>query len=209
MPTSLARFQIRQRFEIAAISKHCDFSCDSYTHSQQVWRRHWLRFRWRSAISNLIDLLMGLFREAVFHHGGGPENCSSAFMGRFPSSMGRFPSLMGRFLECLNGPFSLLKIPWETAHEEKGIKRFLISTRNFAAISRRCDCGFAIWASKVWMSSSVVGVFHLKGWGVKKFGLSRENPGNQSFWQDVPRKLPGISWRCPKSLVVFNSWPLD
>ena len=40
-------------------------------------------------------------------------------MGRFLSPMGRCPTLMGRFTECLNGPFSLLKIPWKTAHEEK------------------------------------------------------------------------------------------
>ena len=66
---------------------------------------------------------MGLFRGAVFHHGGVPENCPLALVGRFPSLMGRFPPLMGRFPplmgcfpECLNGPFSLLKIPWKTAH---------------------------------------------------------------------------------------------
>ena len=39
----------------------------------------------------LIDLLMGLFRGAVFHHGGVPENCPLALMGRFPS----FPTLIG------------------------------------------------------------------------------------------------------------------
>ena len=55
----------------------------------------------------IIDLLMGLFRGAVFRHGRAPENCPSALMGRFPSSVDRFPSLMGRFAECLNGPFSL------------------------------------------------------------------------------------------------------
>ena len=56
----------------------------------------------------LIDLLMGLFRGAVFHHEEGTENCPLVLMGRFPSFMGRFPTLMGRFPECLNGPFSLL-----------------------------------------------------------------------------------------------------
>ena len=39
-----------------------------------------------------IDLLMGLFRGAVFHRGGVPKNCALAFMGRFPFLMGRFPS---------------------------------------------------------------------------------------------------------------------
>ena len=62
------------------------------------------------------DQGMGLFRGAVFHHGGVPENCPLALMGRFHSLMGRFPTLMGRCPECLNGPFSLLKIPWKTAH---------------------------------------------------------------------------------------------
>ena len=63
-----------------------------------------------------IDLLMGGFRGAVSHHGGVPENCPLALMGRFPSLMGRFLSLMGRFPKCLNGPFSLLIIPWKTAY---------------------------------------------------------------------------------------------
>ena len=62
---------------------------------------------------------MGLFRGAVFHHGGVPENCPLVLTGRFPSLMARFPTLMGRFgfgfPKCLNGPFSLLKIPWKTA----------------------------------------------------------------------------------------------
>ena len=64
----------------------------------------------------LIDLLMGLFRGAVFDHGEVQENCPLALMRRFPSLMGRFHSLMGRYPECLNGPFSLLKIVWKTAH---------------------------------------------------------------------------------------------
>ena len=62
---------------------------------------------------------MGHFRGAVFDHGGVPEHCPLGLMGRFPFLMGRFPTLMGRFPECLNGPFSLLKIPWKTAHQEK------------------------------------------------------------------------------------------
>ena len=59
---------------------------------------------------------MGLFRGAVFQYGGVPENSPLTLMGRFPSLMGRFRTLMGRFPECLNGPFSLSKIPWKTAH---------------------------------------------------------------------------------------------
>ena len=37
----------------------------------------------------LSCLLSGLFREAVFHHGGVPEK---ELMGRFPTLMGRFPT---------------------------------------------------------------------------------------------------------------------
>ena len=59
--------------------------------------------------------LSGPFGGAVSDHGGVPENCPLASIGRFPFLMGRFPTLMGRFPECLNGPFSLSKIPWETA----------------------------------------------------------------------------------------------
>ena len=55
-----------------------------------------------------IDLLMGLFRGAVFCHGRGglkqpikqpteTPTSTLALMGRFPSLMGRFPTLMGRF----------------------------------------------------------------------------------------------------------------
>ena len=71
-------------------------------------------------VAIFTDLLMGRFRGAVFHHGGEPENCPLALLGRFPSLMGRFPTLMGRFPECLSGRFSLLKIPWKTAHQERG-----------------------------------------------------------------------------------------
>ena len=58
----------------------------------------------------IIDLLMGLFRGAVFRHGGGAlkqpikqptetPTSTLALMGRFPSLMGRFPTLMGRFTD--------------------------------------------------------------------------------------------------------------
>ena len=49
---------------------------------------------------------MGLFRGTVFHHGGVPENCPLALMGRLLSLMGCFPILMGRFPEfALMGRF--------------------------------------------------------------------------------------------------------
>ena len=58
----------------------------------------------------IIDLLMGLFRGAVFRHGGGGRKqpikqptdmptSTMALMGRFPSLMGRFPTSMGRFTD--------------------------------------------------------------------------------------------------------------
>ena len=66
----------------------------------------------------IIDLLMGLFRGAVFRHGGGAlkqpikqptetPTSTLALMGRFPSLMGRFPALMGRFADfALRGRFT-------------------------------------------------------------------------------------------------------
>ena len=68
--------------------------------------------------SSVIDLLMGLFRGAVFRHGGGAlkqpikqptetPTSTLALMGRFPSLMGRFPTLMGRFSDfVLRGRFT-------------------------------------------------------------------------------------------------------
>ena len=68
--------------------------------------------------ARLIDLLMGLFRGAVFRHGGGAlkqpikqptdtPTSTLALMGRFPSLMGRFPTLMGRFTDfVLRGRFT-------------------------------------------------------------------------------------------------------
>ena len=61
---------------------------------------------------------MGLFRGAVFRHGGGAgkqpikqptemPTSTMALMGRFPSLMGRFPPLMGRFPDfALRGRFT-------------------------------------------------------------------------------------------------------
>ena len=76
----------------------------------------------------VIDLLMGLFRGAVFRHGGGAlkqpvkqptetPTSTLALMGRFLSLMGRFPDLNGAFRRFRpKGPFYLLKIHWKTAH---------------------------------------------------------------------------------------------
>ena len=84
--------------------------------------------RRRLGLPDFIDLLMGLFRGAVFRHGWGAlkqpikqptetPTSTLALMGRFPSLMGRFPTLMGRFTDfVLRGPFYLLKIHWKTAH---------------------------------------------------------------------------------------------
>ena len=62
---------------------------------------------------------MGLFRGAVFHHGGVPTNCPSALTGHLPSLMGRFPTLIlvsdsvkrhlrGRHLSVLNLKFDFI-----------------------------------------------------------------------------------------------------
>ena len=50
----------------------------------------------------VIDLIMGLFRGAVFSMAGCPEDTPLTLMGRVPQS--------------LNGTFSPSKIPWKTAH---------------------------------------------------------------------------------------------
>ena len=58
-------------------------------------------------VSKLVDLLMGLFRGAVFRHGRGARKqpikqptemptSTMALMGRLLSLMGRFLTLMGR-----------------------------------------------------------------------------------------------------------------
>ena len=57
-----------------------------------------------------VDLLMGLFRGAVFRHGGG---LPISVDGPFPLLNGPFSDLNGPIPECLNGPFSLLKILWK------------------------------------------------------------------------------------------------
>ena len=71
----------------------------------------------------IMDLLMGLFRGAVFRHGGGARKqpikqptemptSTMAFMGRFPSLMDRFPTLRlnGAFHRCRpKGPFYLVQ----------------------------------------------------------------------------------------------------
>ena len=76
----------------------------------------------RSGFWYLIDLLMGLFRGAVVHHGGMPENSPLALIGAFPLLNGPFSDL--------NGPFPRVplwvvfphenQIPWTAAYQEKG-----------------------------------------------------------------------------------------
>ena len=81
---------------------------------------------------------MGLFRGAVFRHGGGARKqpikqpiemptSTMALMGCFTSLMGRFPTLMGRLTDFApRGRFYLLKIHWKAALlKERGIRRFL------------------------------------------------------------------------------------
>ena len=80
---------------------------------------------------------MGLFRGAVFRHGGGARKQpikdptetptrTLALMGRFLSLMGRFPSLMGRFTDfVLRGRFTSWKSTGKQPINKRGIKRFL------------------------------------------------------------------------------------
>ena len=91
-----------------------------------------------SGFLNFIDLLMGLFRGAVFGHGGGAlkqpikqptetPTSTLALMGRFPSLMGRFPTLMGHFTDfVLRGRFTSWKSTGkQPINQRRGIKRFL------------------------------------------------------------------------------------
>ena len=48
------------------------------------------------SLLSIIEVLMGLFRGAVFHHGGGDRNQPIEQPTSTMASMGRFPSLMGR-----------------------------------------------------------------------------------------------------------------
>ena len=79
----------------------------------------WLHFR-----ELAHRLLMGLFRGAVLHRGGVPENSPfNSVNEAFPSLVGRFPTLMGRFLECLNGPFFPQENSLENSPLRKGASR--------------------------------------------------------------------------------------
>ena len=90
-------------------------------------------------VSLFIDLLMGFFRGAVFHHDGGAwkqpikqptemPTSTMVLMGRFPSLMGRFPTLMGRFSDfVLRGRFTSWKSTGKQPIKKRGIKRFLIN----------------------------------------------------------------------------------
>ena len=115
-----------------------------------------------------IDLLMGTFRGAVFHHGGGARNSTLALMGRFPSLMGRFLTLMGRIFEYLNGPLSLLKIPWKTAHQEKAHEEVLEKRRFHCHLAGDRWFFFCNRKSR-WFAIAIFGALSFRG-----------GPGN--FW---------------------------
>ena len=99
--------------------------------------------------AEIIDLLMGLFRGAVFRHGGGAlkqpikqptetPTSTLALMGRFPSLMGRFPTLMGRFTDfVLRGRFTSWKSTGKQPIKKRGIKRF--GVRRDTIPSSKCD----------------------------------------------------------------------
>ena len=89
----------------------------------------------RRNFTSLIDLLMGLFRGAVFCHGGGARKqpikqptkmptSTMVLMGRFPSLMGRFPTLMGRFPDVVLTGHST-SCTGKQPIKKRGIKSFL------------------------------------------------------------------------------------
>ena len=94
---------------------------------------------------------MGLFRGAVFLHGGGAlkqpikqptetPTSTLALMGRFPSLMGRFPTLMGRFADfVLRGRFASRKSTGKQPIKKRGIKRFLRNPENRRKIGQKIE----------------------------------------------------------------------
>ena len=114
-----------------------------------------------------IDLFMGLFRRAVFRHGGGARKqpikqptetptSTMTLMGRFLSLMGRFRTLMGRFPAfVLIGAVFPLENPLENSPflRKRGISRgswlicplslfcrSLFITRCLVLYQKRCVC---------------------------------------------------------------------
>ena len=64
---------------------------------------------------------------------------------------------------------------------------------------------------RVQIFSGGVGVFHVKGWGPKKFGMSLETREIKLFWAGYPGLLPGYPGsirKFEKKKFVFNFWPL-
>ena len=77
---------------------------------------------------------MGLFRGAVFRHGGGAlkqpikqptktPTSTLALMGRFCSLMGRFPTFMGRFTDFVLGAVLPLENPLGNSPLREGALR--------------------------------------------------------------------------------------
>ena len=93
---------------------------------------------------------MGLFRGAVFRHGGGAlkqpikqptetPTSTLALMGRFPSLMGRFSTLMGRFTDfVLRGRFTSWKSTGKQPIKKRGIKRFLTKVGDSWTLQQPC-----------------------------------------------------------------------
>ena len=71
-----------------------------------------------------IDLLLGLFRGAVFHCGGLPKNSplKISLTWLFPFLNDHFPPLMGHFPEYLDGPFPSQKSPAKQRIKKRPIK---------------------------------------------------------------------------------------
>ena len=104
------------------------YETKSTTNFVQVWCATKFAQRPPRECPLLIDLLMGLFRGAVFRHGGGARKqpikqptemptSTMALMGRSPLLNGPFSDLNGAFPRFRpKGPFYLLKIHWKTAH---------------------------------------------------------------------------------------------
>ena len=92
-----------------------------------------------SLFSRLMDLSMGLFRGAVFQHGGVHENSPLTLMGRFPALMGRSPVRLNALMGCFPSRKSLGK----QLIKKGGFKRFLIGKQMRHARAWRAAKGLA------------------------------------------------------------------
>ena len=146
---------------------------------------------------------MGLFRGAVFHHGGVPENSPLTLTGRFPTLMGRFPTLVGRFPECLNGPFSLLKISGKQPIKKRGINQARKKSTKIKFLGPET----ARWGGGLPLEGVVAENFVPALESLSSLGFEERNPGCPGIFAGMSRTPGGVQKVCAKKLRVHFSFP--